>query len=129
MSPVRRHLERDLLNIPYCLPLTVWIYRPNSSDLFIAIAGRLSSSSDLPGADRWFKCILGCQHLLALSQNGITIQVYCALIASLLIRLWTGRKPTKRTFEMICLYFQGWASLEELIEHIEGLKSQDQKQQ
>jgi len=78
---------------------------------------------------RWFKCILGCQHLLALSQNGITIQVYCALIASLLIRLWTGRKPTKRTFEMICLYFQGWASLEELIGHIEGLKAQDQKQQ
>ena len=78
---------------------------------------------------RWFKCILGCQHLLALSQNGITIQVYCALIASLLIRLWTGRKPTKRTFEMICLYFQGWATLEELIEHIEKLKSKEQKQQ
>lgn len=78
---------------------------------------------------RWFKCILGCQHLLSLSQNGIQIQVYCALIASLLIRLWTGRKPTKRTFEMICLYFQGWASLEELIAHIEGLKSQDQIQQ
>ena len=85
---------------------------------------------------RWFKCILGCQHLLALSQtrphengDGITIQVYCALIASLLIRLWTGRKPTKRSFEVICLYFQGWASLEELIGHIEGLKSQDQKQQ
>ncbi len=78
---------------------------------------------------RWFKCFLGCQHLLALSQNGSTIQVSCALIASLLIRLWTGRKPTKRTFEMICLYFQGWASLEELIGHIEGLKSQDQKQQ
>ena len=77
---------------------------------------------------RWFKCILGCQHLLALSQNGITIQVYCALIASLLIRVWTGRKPTKRTAEMICLYFQGWASLEELIEHIENLKSEEQKQ-
>ncbi len=78
---------------------------------------------------RWFKCILGCRHLLALSQNGITIQVYCALIASLLIRLWTGRKPTKRTFEMICLYFQGWATLEELIEHIKKLKPENQKQQ
>jgi len=71
---------------------------------------------------RWFKCILGCQHLLSLSQNGIQIQVYCALIASLLIRLWTGRKPTKRTFEMICLYFQGWATMDELMEHIEALK-------
>jgi hypothetical protein len=76
---------------------------------------------------RWFKCILGCQHLLALSKNGITIQVYCALIASLLIRLWSGRKPTKRTFEMICLYFQGWATLDELIAHIEKLKSDNQK--
>ena len=74
---------------------------------------------------RWFKCILGCQHLLSLSQNGIQIQVYCALIASLLIRLWTGRKPTKRTFEMICLYFQGWATMDDLMKHIEGLKIED----
>ncbi len=75
---------------------------------------------------RWFKCILGCQHLLSLSQNGIQIQIYCAVIASLLIRLWTGRKPTKRTFEMICLYFQGWATMDELMEHIEGLTIEDQ---
>jgi hypothetical protein len=75
---------------------------------------------------RWFKCILGCQHLLSLSQNGIKIQVYCALIASLLIRLWTGRKPTKRTFEMICLYFQGWATMDDLMKHIEGLKIEEQ---
>ncbi len=75
---------------------------------------------------RWFKCILGCQHLLSLSQNGIQIQVYCALIASLLIRLWTGRKPTKRTFEMICLYFQGWATMDELTTHIDKLKIEDQ---
>ncbi len=76
---------------------------------------------------RWFKRILGCQHLLALSKNGITIQVYSALIASLLIRLWTGRKPTKRTFEMICLYFQGWATLDELLKHIEKLKLEKKK--
>ncbi|NJO23451.1 MAG: IS4 family transposase, partial [Sphingomonadales bacterium] len=34
---------------------------------------------------RWLKCILGCRHLLSTSQNGVTIQVYAALIASLLI--------------------------------------------
>lgn len=45
---------------------------------------------------RWFKCILGCNHLLSLSENGVALQVYCALIASILITLWTGRKPTKR---------------------------------
>lgn len=71
---------------------------------------------------RWFKCILGCRHLLAQSENGVTIQVYCALIASLLITLWTGCKPTKRTFEMLCFYFMGWASDEELANHIRKLK-------
>jgi hypothetical protein len=67
---------------------------------------------------RWFKCILGCQHLLSTCQNGVTIQVYLALIASLLVVRWTGHKPTKRTFEMLCLYFQGWASERELIAHL-----------
>ena len=67
---------------------------------------------------RWFKCILGCQHLLSTCQNGVTIQVYLALIASLLIVQWTGQKPNKRTFEMLCLYFQGWASEAELLAHL-----------
>jgi hypothetical protein len=71
---------------------------------------------------RWLKCILGCRHLLSTCPNGVQIQVYLAIIASLLITLWTGRKPTKRTFEMICHYFSGWASLDELLAHIEKLK-------
>ena len=68
---------------------------------------------------RWFKCILGCQHLLSTCHNGVAIQVYLALIASLLIVLWTGAKPSKRTFEMLCLYFQGWASERELLAHLQ----------
>lgn len=74
---------------------------------------------------RWFKCILGCNHLLSLSENGVSLQVYCALIASMLITLWTGRKPTKRTFEMLCYHFMGWADDEELFNHIEKLKQAD----
>ncbi|MBN1547692.1 MAG: IS4 family transposase [Syntrophaceae bacterium] len=74
---------------------------------------------------RWFKHVLGFNHLLALSENGLTIQVYCALIASMLITIWTGRKPTKRTFEMISLHFMGWASDEELARHIEKLKASE----
>jgi hypothetical protein len=68
---------------------------------------------------RWFKCILGCQHLLSTCHNGVAIQVYLALIASLLIVQWTGNKPNKRTFEMLCLYFQGWASEGELLAHLQ----------
>lgn len=70
---------------------------------------------------RWFKCILGCKHLLSTSPNGVTIQVYLGIIASLLISLWTGKKPTKRTWEMLQFYFCGLATAEELLEHIHQL--------
>lgn len=74
---------------------------------------------------RWFKCILGCRHLLSTHPNGITIQLYLGIIASLLISLWTGKKPTKRTLEMLQFYFAGLASEEELQEHIDKLHRQD----
>jgi hypothetical protein len=71
---------------------------------------------------RWLKCILGCRHLLANSRDGVTIQVYLAIIASLLISLWVGRKPTVRTLEMIQFYFTGWATEDELMAHLNQLK-------
>jgi hypothetical protein len=71
---------------------------------------------------RWLKCVLGCRHLLSTDKNGLEIQIYLALIASLLISLWVGRKPTKRTYEMLCFYFMGVASLQELTAHISSLK-------
>jgi IS4 transposase len=70
---------------------------------------------------RWFKCLLGCRHLLAQSQNGVTIQVYLGIIASLLITVWTGKKPNKRTWEMLQFYFIGWATQEELSAHLQRL--------
>jgi hypothetical protein len=74
---------------------------------------------------RFFKHVLGCRHLLSHSQNGIEIQTYCAIIACLLFSLWTGRKPTLRTYEMICFYFCGLASEEELLGHIAKLRQND----
>jgi hypothetical protein len=71
---------------------------------------------------RFFKQVLGCRHLLSRSQNGIEIQTYCAIIACMLISLWTGKKPTLRTYEMICWYLIGMAELEELLAHIARLK-------
>jgi hypothetical protein len=71
---------------------------------------------------RWFKCILGCRHLLSHSENGVQLQVYMALIASLLIRLWVGHAPTKRTYEMLCFYLSGWASTQEVLTHVERLQ-------
>jgi hypothetical protein len=74
---------------------------------------------------RFFKHVLGCRHLLSHSQQGIEIQTYCAIIACLLISLWTGRKPTLRTYEMICFYFTGLASEEDLLAHLAKLKAHD----
>jgi len=72
---------------------------------------------------RWLKCVLGCRHLLSECLNGVTIQVYMALIASLVISLWVGRKPTKRTYEMICFYLSGWASEAEMLAYLEALRA------
>ena len=73
---------------------------------------------------RFFKHVLGCRHLLSTARAGIEIQTYCAIIACLLLALWTGGKPTLRTFEMVCLYWQGWANEEELLAHLQKLKPQ-----
>ena len=70
----------------------------------------------------FFKHILGCRHLLSQDPVGIEIQTYCAIIACLLISLYTGRKPTLRTYEMVCHYFTGLADEEELLAHIQKLK-------
>lgn len=63
---------------------------------------------------RWVKCILGCGHWLAESQHGATIQIYLALIAALLLQLYTGRRPNKRMMELIRFYLMGWAKGTEL---------------
>jgi hypothetical protein len=77
---------------------------------------------------RFFKHILGCRHLLSHDPVGIQIQAYCAIIACMLISLWTGRKPTLRTYEMICYYLIGWADEEELLAHLAKLKAHDEVQ-
>ena len=54
---------------------------------------------------RFFKHVLGCRHLLSHDQNGIEIQTYSAIIACMLISLWTGRKPTLRSVRDDLLLF------------------------
>lgn len=72
---------------------------------------------------RFFKHVLGCRHLLTHRANGIEIQVCLAIMVCMLIALWTGRKPTLRTVEMIRFYFAGWATEEELDAHIAKLQA------
>lgn len=67
---------------------------------------------------RWLKHILGCRHLISHCKNGIELQVYAAIIACLLIARYTGLKPNKATYEMVHGYLGGWASEEELMNHV-----------
>jgi hypothetical protein len=76
---------------------------------------------------RFFKHVLGCRHLLSTDPRGIQIQAYCAIIACLLISLWTGGKPRLATYEMICYYLMGWAELDELLAHLNQLTTSDHK--
>jgi hypothetical protein len=63
---------------------------------------------------RWFKCTLKCRHLFAESENGMKLQFYAALIASLLVVIYTQRKPNKRVWEALQFYFMGWATWAEV---------------
>jgi hypothetical protein len=101
-------IATNLLDVPAELIALIYIYRWTIEIFF-----------------RFFKHVLGCRHLLSHSQSGIEIQTYCAIIACLLISLWTGRKPTLRTYEMICYYFCGLADEEELLRHLAKLKPHD----
>jgi hypothetical protein len=71
---------------------------------------------------RFFKHLLGCRHLLSDKPDGLRIQVYCAIIACMLLSLWTNRKPTKATLEMFYYYFTGLAEEDELENHLQKLK-------
>ena len=102
-------IATNLLEVPAEVIALIYIYRWTIEIFF-----------------RFFKHVLGCRHLLSHSERGIEIQTYCAIIACLLISLWTGRKPTLRTYEMICYYFAGLASEEEVLAHLAKLKAHDE---
>lgn len=68
---------------------------------------------------RWVKCILGCRHWLAESPQGTAIEIYLALIAALLLQLYTGQPPNRRMMELIQFYLLGVADLDELEQGLE----------
>jgi hypothetical protein len=64
---------------------------------------------------KWIKTILNCRHWLPESPAGVQIQIYCVLIASLLLMLWTGQRPNKRMVESLQWYWTGLATEEDLV--------------
>jgi len=68
---------------------------------------------------KWIKTILNCRHWLAESPAGVQMQIYCVLIASLLLMLWTGQRPNKRMVESLQWYWMGLANEEDLLTLLE----------
>lgn len=113
----------------------VWVQTPKEVLLLVTNLG----AEELPAAEvalvykqrwqielffRWVKCILGCRHWLAESPQGVAIQIYLALIAALLLQLYTGQRPNRRMMELIQFYLLGVATLDELWAGLEKQRSQ-----
>lgn len=62
---------------------------------------------------RWLKTCAKWDHLLSQSQNGMTMQFYVALIATLLMAVSTGRKPDRYSFNLMSLAAAGHGSIED----------------
>ena len=75
---------------------------------------------------KWLKCLLKCGHWLAESQAGVSLQLYLALIAAVLLQLCLGRRPNKRMLELIQLHQMGYATTQEVIA---GLKREQAREQ
>lgn len=61
------------------------------------------------------KQMLGLRHLLSQREEGIDIQIYCAMIVCVLIQLISGKKPSKAMRSMVGWYLLGVATEQELI--------------
>jgi hypothetical protein len=94
-------IATDILDLPPELIALIYLYR-YTVELFF----------------RLFKHLLGMRHLLSQKKNGVEIQTYLAVIACLLIGLQTGRRPDKRTVEMMGWYLLGLATQQDVIAYL-----------
>jgi hypothetical protein len=67
---------------------------------------------------RLFKQLLGLRHLLSQRKEGVEIQVYCCVIACMVINLQTGKKPDKAMIQMLGFYLLGLASEQDVVSHL-----------
>ncbi len=91
-------LYTNLLDLPAELIALIYLYR-YTVELFFRI----------------FKQLLGMRHLLSQRQEGIDIQIHCALIVCVLIQLISGRKPNKAMRNMIGWYLLGLAEEQDVL--------------
>jgi len=71
---------------------------------------------------RTLKSVFNLRHLLSDSIEGVTIQFYASLIATMLLSEYTGVKANKRAYELVALYLQGWVTDEEFADHVARIR-------
>ena len=65
---------------------------------------------------RFLKCTAGFDHLISKSRNGITLQLYVAMIATLLLHLATGQRVSKYSLFWLNSVATGQATWEQMQE-------------
>ena len=74
---------------------------------------------------RFLKQVLGCKRLFSDKSEAVAIQVYCALIACLLLAHATGGRVTMTAFRLITFYLQGWADDDELSAGLKRIREKE----
>jgi hypothetical protein len=70
---------------------------------------------------RWVKCVAKVRHLFSESSNGITMQFYIVIIATLLMHLHTGARPSVYSFMLLSSAAAGDLCLEKVPEVLERI--------
>ena len=107
--------------------------RPQNNDVVILYTNLIDVPADAIAAMyelrwsielffRFLKQILGLKRLFTLQSESGAIQVYCAIIAGLLMSQLTGGRVTMTEFRLIQFYLQGWADDDELLAGLEKVK-------
>lgn len=107
-------IEKDTLDEPILLITSELSPRIMSAGL---LAETYRARWDIELFFKWLKCIFGRPaqwHWFAESENGVGIQMYSTLIASLLLSRRLGKLPDKRTMEALQWHQLGIISTKEL---------------
>ena len=107
--------------------------RPQNDDVVILYTSLIAASPEVIAAMyelrwsielffRFLKQMLGLRRLFTLQSDAGAIQVYCAIIAGLLMSQITGGRVTMAEFRLIQFYLQGWADEDELLAGLEKLR-------
>jgi hypothetical protein len=76
---------------------------------------------------KFLKQLLGCRHLISQRKNGVEIQIYCAMIACMLLNLSTGLKPAKAVMEILMWQMLGFADQQDVQKQIEKTRREQEK--